>query len=316
MTGKILITPKSFRNYKQKTYPLLTDIGYEILENNLGRTMTESEIIEYAKKDVVGLIIGIDPLSASVLEQLKDLKAISKYGVGMDNIALDRASELGIKVKNAVGTNNISVAELAIAFMFTMARGIPVNAAGVRNGSWGRSMGFELTGKKLGLAGGGQIGREVAKRARGLEMDVTIYDPYFNDHDFLSKYGVNKCENLAVLLRESDIVSLHVPATAETRNMINRDTLSLMKNTALLINTSRGELVDEQALYDALSAGKLAGAAQDVFSSEPPDKDEKLLKLDNFILTPHIGAYTAEAVEKMALVSTHNLLEMLGHRDS
>jgi D-3-phosphoglycerate dehydrogenase len=233
----------------------------------------------------------------------------------MDNIALDRAAELGIKVMNAKGTNNISVAELAIALMFTMARGIPNNSAGVKNGGWDRSMGFELTGKKLGLVGGGQIGKEVAKRARGLEMDVTLYDPYFNDTDFLSKYNIKKCDKLESLLSVSDIISLHLPATADTRNMINKDILSLMKPKAVLINTSRGELVDEEALYEALSTHKLAGAAQDVFSSEPPAKDNKLLKLDNFILTPHIGAFTGEAGEKMALVSTHNLLEMLGHKE-
>lgn len=315
MNEKILITPKSFKKFKEKAYPLLEAKGYEIIENNLGRTMTENEIIEFAGKGVVGIIIGIDPLPAPVLEKLKDLKAISKYGVGMDNIALDKASELGIKVKNALGTNNVSVAELAIALMFTMARGIPTNSAGVKSGGWDRSMGFELTGKKLGLVGGGQIGREVAKRARGLAMEVAICDPYFTDDGFLKQYGINKQDSLEMLLAESDIISLHLPATAETRDLINKNTLGLMKPNAILINTSRGELVDESALYDALSTGKIAAAAQDVFSSEPPSGEERLLKLDNFILTPHIGAYTGEAIEKMALVSTNNLLEMLGHKE-
>lgn len=312
MSKKILITPKSFRNHKQKTYPLLEANGYEIVENNLGRTMTENEITACAKEDVVGIIVGVDPLPASVLEQLKDLKAISKYGVGMDNIALDKAAELGIKVRNAVGTNNISVAELAIALIFALARKIPVNFTNVKNGTWDRTIGFELTGKKMGLVGGGMIGREVAKRARGLEMQVSIYDPWFKDEAFLEQYGITKHDDLDALLSQSDIISLHVPATAETKNMINKDSLLRMKSNAILINTSRGELVDEQALYDALASGQIAGAAQDVFSSEPPAKDEKLLKLDNFILTPHIGAFTGEAGEKMALVSTNNLLDLLG----
>jgi len=314
MSEKILITPKSFRNHKQKAYPLLESKGYEIIENNLGRTMTETEIIECAKEDVVGIIIGVDPLPASVLKELKDLKAISKYGVGMDNIDLDKAAELGIKVRNAVGTNSISVAELAIALIFTLARNIPVNSANVKNGGWSRTHGFELTGKKLGLIGGGMIGREVARRARGLEMQVSIYDPWFRDEQFLNKYGITRLEDLNELFSQSDIISLHVPVTAETRNIINKDSLSRMKSNAILINTSRGELVDEQALYDALVSGQIAGAAQDVFSSEPPAKDEKLLTLQNFILTPHIGAFTDEAGEKMALVSTNNLLEMLNNK--
>ena len=315
MKKKVLITPKSFRNFKHKAYPLLEEKGYEIVENNFGRTMTESEIVELAEEGVEGIIIGIDPLPANVLDQLKDLKAISKYGVGMDNIDLGRAAELRIKVKNAVGTNSVSVAELSIALMFTMSRKIPVHSAGVKSGGWDRSIGIELTGKKLGLAGGGQIGREVAKRARGLEMEVTIYDPYFNDDSFLEKYQVKMADSLEELLAQSDIVSLHLPVTSETKQMINSTTLGLMKSNAILNNTSRGELVDEEALYVALTSGKIAGAAQDVFSSEPPAKDEKLLKLDNFILTPHLGAFTGEAVEKMVLVSTYNLLEMLGHRE-
>lgn len=315
MKKKVLVTPKSFRNYKHKAYPLLEEKGYEIVENTYGRTLTENEIVELAAEGVEGIIIGVDPLPANVLEQLRDLKAISKYGVGMDNIDLHCAAELGIKVKNAVGTNSVSVAELAIALMFTMSRKIPLHSDGVKAGGWDRSIGFELTGKKLGLVGGGQIGREVAKRARGLEMDVTIYDPYFSDEAFLAKYQVSRTDSLDELLAKSDIISLHLPVTNETRHMINSTTLGLMKPNTVLINTSRGELVDEEALYEALTSGKIAGAAQDVFSSEPPARDEKLLKLDNFILTPHLGAFTGEAVEKMAMVSTTNLLEMLGHKE-
>lgn len=313
MKNKLLITPRSFKNHKQKAYPLLEDKGYEIIENNFGRTLSEKEIIEIAKQDVVGIIIGVDPLPASVLEQLKDLKAIAKYGVGMDNIALDKAAQLGIKVKNASGTNNVSVAELTIALIFALARWIPQNSAHVKEGKVNRISGFELTGKRLGLVGGGMIGREVAKRARGLEMQVSIFDPYFKDKNFLEQYGIDTPDTLDTLLEESDILSLHVPATPETRQMINKSSLAKMKSSAILINTARGELVDEEALYDALASGRIAAAAQDVFSSEPPSMDEKLLKLDNFILTPHIGALTGEAGEKMALASTYNLLEMLGH---
>ena len=142
-----------------------------------------------------------------------------------------------------------------------------------------------------------------------------IYDPWFKDDSFLTQYRISRTDNIDQLLSESDIISLHLPATPDTKKMINSRTLGLMKASAVLINTSRGELVDEDALYEALTAGKIAGAAQDVFSSEPPAEDEKLLKLDNFLLTPHLGAFTAEAVEKMALVSTKNLLEMLGHKE-
>ncbi len=311
MSKKILITPKSFKAYKNKAYAIIEEQGYEIIENSTGRTLSENEIVDFAKQDVVGIIVGIDPLPASVLEKCKDLKAVSKYGVGMDNIDMDKARELGISVNNAVGTNNVSVAELAIGLMFTLSRHIVQCAGEVKNGIWERVMGFELTGKKLGLIGGGQIGKEVAKRARGLEMEVTIYDPYFNDESFLKKYDVKKIDDLNSLLSESDVISLHAPVTPDTRGIINEASLGRMKSNAILINTSRGELVDEEALYNALINKRIAGAGQDVFSKEPPGKEEKLLKLDNFILTSHIGAFTHEAVEKMVMVSTYNMLEML-----
>lgn len=314
MAEKILITPKSFKNYKEKAHKLLQEQGYEIIENNFGRTMTEEEIIEAAQDHVVGIIIGVDPLPARVLNQCKSLRAISKYGVGMDNIDLKSAEELGIRVKNAVGTNNISVAEHAIALMFASARHIPAIAAGVKAYGWDRTIGFELTNKNLGVIGGGQIGKEVAKRAVGLGMKVTIYDPYFKDQEFLEKYGVERQENLEEVLKTSDVISLHLPATETTKGLINAETLKLMKPTAVLINTSRGELVDEAALYDALSNNKIAAAAQDVFSSEPPQQGDALVALPNFILTPHIGAFTHEAVERMAMVSTENLIQMLAQR--
>ncbi len=311
MSNKILITPKSFKTYKEKAYLMLRENGFEIIENTYGRTMTEEEIIECAGEGVAGIIIGVDPLPASVLEKCKDLKAISKYGVGMDNIDLNKAKELGIKVNNAVGTNNVSVGELAIGLMFALGRNIPDTVKGIREGGWGRKIGVELTDKKLGLIGAGQIGKEVAKRAAGLEMKVSIFDPYFNDEAFLEKYNIERCHDIEQLYKESDIISLHLPVTENTRGFMNKEVFGKMKNTALLINTSRGELINERDLYDALVSGEIAGAAQDVFSSEPPEAGEKLLSLENFMLTSHIGAFTNEAVEKMVVISTRNLLDML-----
>jgi D-3-phosphoglycerate dehydrogenase len=315
MSKKILITPKSFKNYKEKAHMMLQEHGYEIIENNLGRTMTENEIIEAAQDNVVGIIVGVDPLPANVLDQCKNLRAISKYGVGMDNIDLKRADELGILVKNAVGTNSISVAEHAIALMFASARHLPAVVTGVKSYGWDRSIGFELTNKNLGVVGGGQIGKEVAKRAVGLGMMVTIYDPYFNDQEFLENYGVHREEELEEVLKGSDIISLHLPATEKTKRLINAETLKIMKPTAVLINTSRGELVDEAALYDGLVNHEIAVAAQDVYSSEPPEQGDPLIALPNFILTPHVGAYTHESVERMAMVSTENLINLLAQQE-
>jgi D-3-phosphoglycerate dehydrogenase len=308
---RVLITPKSFHICKEQAYARLRERGYEPIENRTGRTLTEAEIVDLAREGVVGVIVGVDPMPARVLNQLRDVKAISKYGMGTDNIDLERALQLGIRVRTAAATNHVSVAELTLGLLLACARHIPAVAANVKRGGWDRVLGRELAGKKLGLVGGGQIGREVAKRARALEMEVSVHDPYLRDETFFHQHGIRLCPRLDDLLRESDYVSLHLPATPETRHLINERTLSLMKPTAMLINTSRGELVDEDALYDALTGGRLAGAAQDVFSAEPPLPGTKLTALDSFILTSHIGAYTYEAIEKMALQSTSNLLEML-----
>jgi D-3-phosphoglycerate dehydrogenase len=308
---KVLITPKSFGLYKEHAFKLLRENGYEPIENKLGRTLTADEILELAGEEAVGIIVGIDPLPGQLLSQFKQLRAISKYGMGMDNIDLIKAEELGIKVMNATGTNHISVAELAITLMLTMARNITAVSAQVKAGQWARSIGYELTGKKLGLIGGGQIGREVAKRAVGLQMNVSIYDPFWQDKSFAEQYKIQIQTDLDTLYKESDLISLHVPFLPETKGMIDQRALSLMKPTAMLINTSRGELVNEEDLYDALVQLKIYGAAQDVFSSEPPEADNKLIKLDNFLLTSHIGAFTHEAVERMVLYSTRNLLELL-----
>ncbi|WP_419961244.1 phosphoglycerate dehydrogenase [Psychrobacillus sp. BM2] len=309
--AKILITPKSFQKYKQKPFEMLLAAGYEIIENTSGKTLSEDNLLELATEDIAGIIVGVDPLPPRVLEAFKGLKAISKYGVGMDNIDLEKAKEMGISVRNAIGTNNISVAELAIGLMFESGRRLSSTINEVKQLSWDRIIGTELTNKNLSVFGGGQIGKEVAKRARGLEMNVTIYDPYFNDQEFLDTYEVTRTEEFLDAVKQADILTLHLPVTEDTKHLINENILIQMKPSAILINTARGELVDEKALYEALNNGTIAVAAQDVYSQEPPSKGDSLVQLPNFILTPHIGAYTNEAVERMAVVSTRNLLEML-----
>jgi len=308
---KVLITPKSFKNYRELAYPLLASAGLQAIENNTGRTLSEEELISLAGEGVAGIIVGLDPLSERVIADCRDLRAISKYGVGLDNIDLVAAAKRNIQVKNALGSNNISVAELTIALMFEAARHVGAQGATVKAGRWERIMGMELTGKTMGLIGAGQIGREVAKRARGLLMKVHIFDPYFDDVAFLEKHQAGLVDNLEALLARADVISLHLPLTPSTKHLINRVALRLMKKSAVLINTSRGELVDEDALYEALTTGGIAYAASDVFSAEPPTPGEKLLNLSNFLLTPHTGAYTREANERMALYSTQNIITML-----
>lgn len=309
--NKVLITPKSYHHYKDEAYRLLRENGLEPVENKTGRTLTEDEIVALAGEGVVGVIVGVDPMPARVIEKLRDVKAISKYGMGVDNIDTVRAAELGIGVRAAQGTNNVSVAEFAIGLLFAVSRHIPAMSERTKAGGWDRVLGREVTGKRIGIVGGGQIGQEVAVRALGLGMLVSVYDPFLKDDAFANRPGISLVRDLDAMLAASDYVSLHVPATKETHRLVNARTLALLKPSAYLINTSRGELVDEEALYEALSAGRLAGAASDVYSSEPPLPGSRLVSLPSFILTPHTGAFTHEAIEKMVVRSTANLIDML-----
>lgn len=304
--AKVLITPKSYFEIREEMRPLLQ--GLEVVFNETGRTLTEEEMADRVA-DVDGLLVGVDPVTRRVLSAAGRLRAVAKYGVGVDNIDQDALRERGIPLQTTPGANNVSVAELALGLMLVLARNLCGAVRSVKDGGWARRQGVELTGKTLGLVGCGQIGREVAVRAGGLGMAVTIADPYFEDEAFLERHGIRRTD-MDGLLAGADFVSLHLPLTPETRGIIGRSALERMKPGSFLVNTARGELIDEAALQRALESGGLAGAACDVFTKEPPG-DHPLLRLDNFILTPHVGAHTREAVLRMARTATRNLLAML-----
>lgn len=309
---KILVTPKSFLQSKEKAYAILRQYDAEVVENTSGKTLSEEQMLQYCV-DIDGMIVGIDPVSEKVLRNAPKLKAISKYGAGLDNIDMKTAGELGIKVARAAGTNAVSVAELAVGMFFVLSRSIVNTAVNVKKGAWSRAAGKEILGKTVGIIGLGAIGREVARMSLGLGMMILAYDPYVGGDEVLDKYSVESV-SLQEVFERSDFISLHLPLTTDTQYIVNKNTLGRMKKTAFLVNTSRGELVDEEELYFSLKEGAIAGAAQDVFSKEPPG-EHKLLALDNFILTPHIGAYTTEATERMAVASAGNLARMLFEED-
>ena len=226
-----------------------------------------------------------------LLEKAKNLKLIVRGGVGIDNIDVDDAKAMGIEVRNTPQASSASVAELAIGHMFSLARQIPKGTMSLKNGEWIKKKlkGIELSGKTLGIIGIGRIGKETARKAIALGMTVIAYDPY------LTETGIEGVQlvSLDELLSNADFISLHLPHTDETHHLISTDELSKMKGTAYLVNCARGGIVDEDALYEVLSNGEIAGAAFDVFEKEPPT-DNKLLTLDNFFCTPHIGASTKE----------------------
>jgi len=264
---------------------------------------------------IIGAYDGLAVRSATkvtreLMEVAPRLKVVGRAGIGVDNIDVTSATARGIVVMNTPFGNAITTAEHAIALMFALARQIPEASASTKAGKWekNRFMGVELFGKTLGLIGCGNIGSIVADRALGLKMKVVAYDPYLTDQRALD-LGVEKVE-LHELLQRADFVSLHAPLTEQTRNILSRENIARMKPGARLINCARGGLVDEAALYDALKSGHLAGAALDVFETEPAT-DSPLFTLENVVCTPHLGASTAEAQEKVALQLADQMADFL-----
>jgi D-3-phosphoglycerate dehydrogenase len=248
-----------------------------------------------------GLIVrSATKVREEMLALAPELRVIGRAGVGVDNIDLEAATARGVAVANAPAGNTVSTAELTMALILSMARRVAQADASVRRGEWARSRfkGSELRGRTLGLIGAGRIGGEVSKRCRAFGMHVVAYDPYLTD-DRASELAVERADLDEVIAR-ADIISLHVPLTDQTRGIISRDTIARMKAGSFVVNVSRGGVVDEAALAEALTSGHLAGAALDVYESEPLVQDSPLREAPNLILTPHLGASTAEAQELVA----------------
>jgi D-3-phosphoglycerate dehydrogenase len=249
-------------------------------------------------------------VTRELMEAAPNLKVVGRAGIGVDNVDVTSATARGVVVMNTPYGNAITTAEHAIAMMFALARQIPEASASTKAGKWekNRFMGVELFGKTLGLIGCGNIGSIVADRAVGLKMKVVAFDPFLSETRAI-EIGVEKVE-LNTLLERADIITLHTPLTEQTRNIISRENIARMKKGARLINCARGGLVDEQALYEALTSGHLAGAALDVFETEPAT-DSPLFGLENVVCTPHLGAATAEAQENVALQIADQMADYL-----
>jgi D-3-phosphoglycerate dehydrogenase len=304
---KILVTARSFRKTPGRHKELLEQSGHQVVESTLDRPLKEAEMVELIS-DVDGAILGLDEVTARVIAAGKRLKVISRYGVGVDNVDLEAATAAGVAVTNTPGANSIAVAELTIGLMLALARRIPQHNASAKAGSWSMVTGIELAGKTLGIVGLGQVSREVIRRASVFDMKIVAQTGY-PDKELADQYGVEYLP-LERLLKESDFISLHCAFSPERADLIGEKELRAMKPTSYLVNTARGELVDEEALLSALRESWIAGAAMDVFKEEPATASP-LIKLDNFIATPHIGATTYESVLRMGVLAVENALQVL-----
>ncbi|MBR0138201.1 MAG: phosphoglycerate dehydrogenase [Erysipelotrichaceae bacterium] len=298
---KVLTTQKGFL----RDYP---DLVAKLKENGFETEEVEhSELTDHIE-DAVGLMVGTEKVGRELIEKAKALKVISRYGIGYDAIDLKAASERGIVVTNAPGCNSNAVAELTIMDMLYCSRNIYRMNQGLRSKKKVRPLGTQIEGKKLGIIGVGTIGSIVALKCRALGMEVWCNDIKDKD-EFYQKNGLVKAEKEEIY-RNCDIITVHVPKTELTAGMIDREQIEMMKEDVILINTARGGIINETALYDALSEGRIRAAALDV-SVEEPAFDNPLVQLDNCLFTPHAGASTYEAYQMMHSMAVDNLIEVL-----
>lgn len=312
MKEKILVTPRSFGKTNPQPIQLLEEAGYEVIMNPLGRIMNREEMAEHVK-GVVGIINGIDPIDSTVLAAADKLRAISKYGVGTDNIDLKAAEEGGIPVAIAAGANTDAVADFAFTLMMACARRLVVINNRCKERDWTKLNALDVYGKHLGILGMGSIGKGLVKRASGFDMKISAYDMYW-DETFAKKHQVSFAEPDEIY-RNCDFISLHLPLTDDTRGMISTPQFDMMKPTAILVNTARGGIVDEEALVLALSEGSIYAAGFDAFQNEPPENDA-LYELENLIMGSHCAASTEGGTLSMGLVSANNLIELLAKTKS
>lgn len=299
-----------FRHHASLVCPeakqMLIDAGFELVCNDTGEKLSYEDQLAMVK-DAYAVIAGTEKYDAAMLEACSELKVIMRFGVGTDNFDLDAMRRLGIQV--GIIANHNAVAEFALTLILSAMKNLPRFDAEVRGGGWGRFPMRELSGKTVGLVGFGRIGKRLAELLKGFNVDLLVYDPYIDAQTVIALGA--KPVDLDELLESSDVVSLHLPATEATRHTINSNTIAKMKDGAYLVNTSRGALVDEAALVEALNSGKLSGAGIDVYEKEPVSADNPLFSLKNNVLSPHVSALTYETNYNAGLICAESIINVL-----
>jgi len=295
----------------------IDDAGLKLLEGisevKFASGTSEETLMEESRGVDAIVIRAMGRITAKVMGNAPRLKVVGRHGVGVDNIDVEAATRRGIPVVYTPEANAEAVADHTMGLIIALAKNIVQGNCALKfKGNWNfryEQRGTDVYGKTLGIIGLGRIGRRVAKRARGFDMRVLVYDPYVNE-DGASKVGVELVD-LETLLGSSDFVTIHVPLTEETRKLLSEREFSLMKPGAFLVNTSRGGVVDERAIIRALSTGRLAGAGLDVFEKEPPDPENPLFKFGNVVVTPHMASHTVESLRKMAVEVAEGVVKVL-----
>jgi D-3-phosphoglycerate dehydrogenase len=304
--SKVLITTSSFSLDNFAQAKSLHDAGISLEMNPHGRRLSEDEIAELVATDVIAILAGLEPLTDRVLSNAKSLRVIARCGTGLDSVDLQAASRLGIDVFNTPDAPTQAVAELTIAHMLNSLRHISTTDSNMRSGKWTPTMGSLLATKTVGLIGVGRIGSAVAKLAQAFGTRVIGFDPVVSSHNSVELLSLDE------VLNQADIVSLHVPINDQTHHILNANTISRMKPGSIVVNVSRGGLIDESALHDALKSQHLSGAALDCFEDEP--YSGPLLQLPGVHVTAHMGSYARETRDLMEVEASTNLVNGLRKR--
>ncbi|MDB2429692.1 phosphoglycerate dehydrogenase [Akkermansiaceae bacterium] len=309
MSKRVLLTTTSFQDTPGTHQDLLNSQDWEIIRAR--GPLSEAEMLDLSG-DFDAFLCGDDAITSSVIDKsLPRLQTISKYGIGLDKIDVEYATEKKIPVLFTPGVNHTTVAEHTFGLLLGITKDIQSNAVAVQNGEWvagwKKPVGNEIMGKTIGILGLGRIGKEVAIRAKAFGMEIIAFDPYF-DEAFGEEYGVKKCADMDEVLHNSDVVSLHCFLTKETEDMINVAKIAEMRDGVIVLNCARGELVNTNDIAGALKSGKVGGYGADVLDAEPPAPDHILIGAPNCIITSHIGSRTHESVQRQANRCLHNAI--------
>lgn len=305
---KVLVTPRSFAKFNNKeVIAKFESHGIEMIPNPYGRILTESELIT-AMADVDAIIVGVDPITSSVMGAAPHLKTIAKYGVGTDNIDLEKAKELGISVTKTINANSEAVADYTFALMLDVARNVTRINNNAKDGDWKKITSIDVYGKKIGIIGLGAIGKGMVSRSQGFNMEVYGFD-LFKDEDYIEANNIH-FTSIEEIIKECDFISLHLPLTEDTKNILNKESLKDAKDNLVIVNTARGGLINEDDIYEMLKENKIYGLGIDAFAQEPPIGNP-LLDLDNVIVGSHTAAGSIGATNSMTNMAVDNVINEL-----
>ena len=306
-TPRVAVTPPAFCKSQSLKTELLGHFPNAVFSEK-DRYLSGPDLVDFLT-DADAALIGRDPINTELIRSLPKLRMISKYGVGLDNLDPEALSRARIELRVTSGTNRRSVAELALGFMIGLCHNMSSGSEELKSGSWRREGGQELTGKSIGIIGCGNVGQELVRLLQPFQCKIWVRD-IADRSGFCREFGAVET-GFDEIIEEADIITLHVPLTENTENLIDKSVLAKMKPSAFLVNTSRGRVVHQGDLHQALVSGEIAGAGLDVFWEEPPVETE-FLQLPNLMVTPHIGGNAREAVEAMGRAAIQNLVEFFG----